>query len=190
MKPAAQSGRLNKTAAMEMSVGTIVTIVLLVTVLILGVVLVKNIFSSATSVVDLTDQQLKDEINKLFSEEERMGIYPGTREVKIKQESDDGIGFLIRNLKQGSAGEATFSYVVSASDVTNCGISKQVAESWITVGKQEDDIAIPTGGDTVRKIRFLIPLGSPLCTARFNIVVRSAGTLYESDFFDVIVKAK
>ena len=57
----------SKIGQMEMSVGTIVTIVLLVTLLILGVVLIKNIFSSAKGVVDLTDQQLRSEISKLFS---------------------------------------------------------------------------------------------------------------------------
>ena len=53
----------NKKAAMEMSVGTIVTIVLLMSVLILGIFLVQNIFKSAKGAVDLTDKQLKNEIN-------------------------------------------------------------------------------------------------------------------------------
>ena len=83
---------------MEMSVGTIVTIVLLVTLLILGVVLIKNIFTSAKGVVDLTDQQLRNEINKLFSEDSKISIYPGTRLVEIKQEATDGVGFGIKNL--------------------------------------------------------------------------------------------
>ena len=55
-----------KKAAMEMSVGTIVTIVLLMSVLILGIFLIKNIFSSAKNAIDLTDEQLNAEINELF----------------------------------------------------------------------------------------------------------------------------
>jgi hypothetical protein len=125
----------NQKAQMEMSVGTIVTIVLLVTLLILGVVLIKNIFTSAKGVVDLTDQQLRSEISKLFSEDSKMSIYPGTRLVEIKQEATDGVGFGIKNLQQGAAGQTTFSYIISAADVSNCGVTNSVAESWITVGK-------------------------------------------------------
>ena len=63
-----------------MSVGTIVTIVLLVTVLVLGLVLVRTIFASAKGAVDLTDQQLRNELSKLFGEERRVSIFPGPRE--------------------------------------------------------------------------------------------------------------
>ena len=61
--------RGNKKAALEMSVGTIVVIVLAVTLLVLGVIFVNRIFSSASGIIDLTDQQLRDEVQKLFSEE-------------------------------------------------------------------------------------------------------------------------
>ena len=180
----------NTKAAFEMSVGTIVTIVLSVTLLVLGIFFVQQIFSSAKGVVDLTDQQLRNEINKLFSEESRMSIYPGTRYFEIKQEGTDGVGIGIKNLQQGSSGQATFSYVVSASDVTNCGVTNSVAESWILVGKQESNIAIPIGDSIVRKVMFQIPVGSPLCTARFKIEVTQGGTNYASDFFDLKIKAK
>ncbi|MDD5012635.1 MAG: hypothetical protein PHQ66_03275 [Candidatus Nanoarchaeia archaeon] len=180
----------NKKGAIEMSIGTIVTIVLMVTMLILGIVLIRNIFASAKGVVDLTDQQLRDEVNKLFSEENAIAIYPGTRYVEIKQEATDGVGFGIRNLQQGAAGETTFSYQVSASDVGNCGVSEAVAESWIIVGKAEDDIAIPIGGNIVRKVMFQIPLGSPLCIARYKVEVQAGGSAYASDFFDVKILAK
>lgn len=180
----------NKKGAIEMSVGTIVTIVLMVTMLILGIVLIRNIFSSAKGVVDLTDEQLRDEVNKLFSEEHALVIYPGTKYIEIKQDSIDAIGFGIKNLQQGAAGETRFSYQVSASDVSNCGISEEVAESWIVVGKAEDDLAIQIGGYVARKIRFQIPLGSPLCIARFKVEVQADGDIYGSDFFDVKVLPK
>ena len=53
----------NKKAAMEMSVGNIVTIVLLMTVLVLGIILVQRIFTSGVGVVDLTDEQLSGTIS-------------------------------------------------------------------------------------------------------------------------------
>jgi hypothetical protein len=180
----------NKNAQMEMSVGTIVTIVLLVTLLILGIVLIKNIFTSAKGVVDLTDEQLRNEVNKLFSEDSKISIYPGTRMLEIKQESTDGVGFGIKNLQEGVSGENTFSYAVSASDVSDCGVTKEVAEDWITVGQAEEDLAIPVGDAIVRKVLFRIPVGAPLCTARFKVEVKVGATNYASDFFDLTIKAK
>jgi hypothetical protein len=133
---------------------------------------------------------MRNEINKLFSEESMIAIYPGTRSLDIKQEASDGIGFGIRNLQQGAAGGTSFSYVVSAADVANCGISKATAESWITVGKEEEDISIPIGGSVYRRVMFQIPLGSPLCTARFKVEVKAGTAIYASDFFDIKIKAK
>jgi hypothetical protein len=184
----------NKNAQMEMSVGTIVTIVLLVTLLILGVVLIKNIFSSATGVVDLTDTQLRSEINKLFSEDSKISIYPGTRLLEMKQETTDGIGLGIKNLLTGASSDKTFSYtvVVSDSDLkTKCGIDAETAESWIATGRSEEDIPIPSGDFTTQKILFEIPSGSPLCTIRFRVnVYTNDKVVYATDFFDLKVMAK
>ncbi|MEK6827181.1 MAG: hypothetical protein AABX99_01730 [Nanoarchaeota archaeon] len=181
----------NRKAQMEMSVGTIVTIVLLVTLLILGVVLIKNIFTSAKGVVDLTDQQLRSEIGKLFSEDTKLSIYPGTKLVEIKQGTTDGVGIGIKNLLEGTAGNTKFSYVVTASDFANCGVTKAVAESWITVGKSATELSIASGDIRSVKILFNIPVGSPLCTARFNVdVTQGNGVTYAGDSFDVTIKAK
>ena len=58
----------NKKAALELSIGTIVIIVIAVTMLILGLVLVRTIMCGALiTSLDLT-QKMKDQINKLFQE--------------------------------------------------------------------------------------------------------------------------
>lgn len=176
-----------------MSVGTIVTIVLSVTLLVLGIYFVQQIFSSAKGVVDLTDQQLRNEINKLFSEEDRISIYPSTRYVEIKQENTDGVGIGIKNLLTGSSGSKTFSYnvVVSDPDVgSKCGIDDDEVLSWIVTGRAEDDIPIPSGDLSTQKVLFEIPTGAPLCTIRFRINVFADGDSYATDLFDLKVKAK
>ncbi len=183
----------NRRAAMEMSVGTIVTIVLLVTVLILGVVLIKNIFTSAKRVVDLTDEQLTNEVNKLFSEESKVSIYPSTRFIQIKQEDTDGVGLGIKNLLTGASGSKKFSYTVSVSDAdiqSKCGIDAATAEKWIVTGRAEENIAIASGDSSVQRVMFNIPVGAPLCTIRFRVNVEADGSVYKSDFFDVEIKAK
>jgi len=183
----------NTKAAFEMSVGTIVTIVLSVTLLVLGIFFVQNIFSSAKGVVDLTDQQLRNEINQLFSEENRMSIYPSTRLVEVKQESTDGVGVGIKNLLTGASGDKVFSYEVTVSDADleeKCGVDSEEVENWIVTGRAENDIPIPSGDISTQKVLFEIPTGAPLCTIRFRINVKADEETYATDFFDLKIKAK
>ena len=71
---------------MEMSVGTIVTIVLLMSALVLGLVLTRTIFNTSRSAVDLTEQQLTNEIGKAFgSDEDKLAVYPKSGRLTIKQ---------------------------------------------------------------------------------------------------------
>jgi hypothetical protein len=183
----------NKHGTMEMSIGTIVTIVLLVSVLILGIFLIQKIFKSATSVVDLTDQQLRSEVNKLFSGEEQIAIYPSTRLVEIKQNTEDGVGVGIRNLQTGASASTTFSYSVQVSDPniqTKCGIPASDALAWIQTGQAENNIPIPSGDFSSQKVLFQIPVGAPLCIIRFRVTVTPDKGSAFSDFFDLSVKAK
>jgi len=186
--------RINsKRAAMEMTMGTMVTIVLLVTVLILGLVFVRTVFTSAKGAIDLTDQQLKNELSKNFGEESRIAIYPGTRLIEIKQESLDSVGIGIKNLLRGVAGTSTFSYQVVVSDPDlerKCRISEDSVIRWIVTGRSEIDIPIPSGAFSSQKILFDIPSGSPLCEIRFRVNVDVDGTSYATDFFDISIKAK
>ncbi len=181
---------MKKRAAMEMSMGTIVTIVLSVTLLIAGVIFIRNLIVVQKGVIDLTDAQLRDEINKLFSTDSRLVIYPQTRFVQIKQETTDGVGIGIKNLLQGSGGDTTFSYVVLATDVSDCGITEEEAEEWIITGKQENDIPIASGALMTDKIIFRIPVGAPLCIAKFRVNVDINGDAYATDSFNIEVKAK
>lgn len=77
----------NKKATMEMSVGTIVTIVLLMTVLILGLVMIRTIFKGSIENINGIDTAVKDQINKLFSEDtsRQIVVYPTSRYVTIKK---------------------------------------------------------------------------------------------------------
>ena len=179
----------DKKAAMEMSMGTIVTIILLVSVLILGIFLVQKIFSSATNAVDLTDQQLKGEINKLFSEDKKLVIYPGTRFIEAKQGENSGVGVGIKNLLKGDSSSKTFSYEVVVSDGSDCPGGETSVIKWITRGRIESDLPIPVGDLSSQKVVVNVPEGTALCSARFRINVFADGTAYATDFFDVQVTA-
>lgn len=160
-----------KKAAMEMSVGTIVTIVLLMTVLILGLVLVRGIFSSSIENIDSIDQNVKNEINKLFTEDSsrQIVIYPPTREIAIKKGETGGFGFSIRNTMQDNR---AFSYTVTESE-NSCGMSESEAEDLIILGKSGDGINIGSGNvlDNPILVKFDISENTPLCNIRYNLDV-------------------
>ena len=172
-----------------MSVGTIVTIVLLMSVLVLGIFLIKNIFSSSKNAIDLTDKQLTSEIEKLFSEESRLVIYPTSMLLKLKQEEAGAVGLGIKNLATSAGQGDTFSYEVVASE-NNCGLSNSEIEEWIILGKSEENIQITIGEMEVARVTFQIPSGTPLCSARFRVNVYVEGDSYDTESFDVQVKAK
>ncbi len=184
--------RSSKKAQMQMSVGTIVTIVLLMTVLILGLVLVRTIFKGATNVVDLSNDQLMEEVNKLFGEDKGVVVYPASRRIEVEQGEIDGFGIGIKNLL-GTAGGDTFSYeaVVSDPDLQQkCGVNENTVAGWISTGRAESNIPIPSGATSTQRVLLDIPLGSALCTFRLRVNVDSAQGNYGTEFMDITIKAK
>lgn len=183
--------KINNRGAIELSIGTIVIIVLAMSMLILGLVLVKNIFSSANNAIDMTDAQLKDEINKLFTEDKKIVVYLPDQLAKIKQNENWGIGFGIKNLQKGTSEPGRFNYnvVVSDPDVrTKCGIGERDVENWIIAGRS-DSTTLPPGEVFAGRVRFMIPDGAPICIVRFHIDVTKDNAPYATDFFDIEVLA-
>ena len=181
---------LKKKAAMEMSVGTIVTIVLPVSVLVLGLLLIQNIFSSAKDAVDLTDNQLKDEIQKIFSEEKKLVIYPGTTEIEVERGETSGIGIGVRNRLRGDEeGVFDYSLLVDDSDIrNNCGVDANEVESWIR-GKEGSDIALPIGNEVqIERVLFDIPENAPLCSVKMRVKITVDKSNYATDSFFLTIK--
>lgn len=178
----------NKKAAMEMSVGTVVTIVLLMSVLILGLVLVRTIFTGAKENIEGIDQNVKNEINKLFSDDssKKIVVYPSTRFVRIKKGTESqGFGFSIRNVGES---EGTFSYEIgvalktSGKTDSSCDMSENGANNLITLGKEGSNIKIPAGNIMEQPIfvRFNIPENAPPCQIRYNLQLYKNNAAYES----------
>lgn len=179
----------NKRGAIEMSIGTIVIIVLAMSMLILGMILVKNIFVGASDNVLQMNDKVKDQINKLFVEDKRTVIYLPNQIAKIKQNEDWGVAFGIKNLARGTVETGRFHYdvIVSDPDVRQkCGVDERTIESWIRTGRA-DDMVIAPGQSYFGIVRFLIPENAPLCTVRFHIDVTMDNQPYATDFFDIEV---
>tara|TARA_Y100000310_G_C20677743_1_gene814074 strand:+ start:39 stop:650 length:612 start_codon:yes stop_codon:yes gene_type:complete len=178
----------SKHSALELSIGTIVIIVLAMSMLILGLVLIRTIFTGAKYNVETMNDKVRDEISELFTEEKKTVIYLANQKADINPGEDWGVAFAIKNLRKGVADAQNFRYIVEASDSNikkKCGINEATANSWIATGG-EDNIDIPPGDTYHGVVRFRVPEGSPLCIIRFNLDVKVEGETYApSDFFDI-----
>jgi hypothetical protein len=171
---------MKKKAAMEMSVGTIVTIVLLMAILVLGLVLIRTIFKGSVENIDGIDTAIKSEIDKLFAEnaDKKIVIFPPTREVVIKKGEDTrGFGISIRNIDE----EAKFSYDITAQEAS-CDLRLSEAEDFISLNQKRNNIQI--GGGTIMDdpifVKFKIPESAPPCQVTYTLVMERDGQLYGS----------
>jgi hypothetical protein len=184
----------SKKAAMEMSVGTIVTIVLLMTVLVLGLVMIRSIFRSTTTSIDSIDQSVKNEINKLFSEDnsKKVVIYPQTRAISLKKGDSGGFGFSIRNIDEA---DGSFSYEVSVdkNGIACSGMTLRDAQALIIQGGKADNINIPSGDSLTDPVlvKFKIPETATVCNIRYNLDISEDGKQYAPTIsVDLEIQAK
>lgn len=170
-----------KRGAFEMSMTTVVIIVLSMTMLILGLTLVRTIFTGAKYNVEQINDKVRDSINSLFLENanEKLIVYLPNLQADIKQGESYGVAFAIKNIE--SAGR-TFQYTVTPSG-GNCPTGVDPA-TWIVVGGK-DTVSISSGDTAYLLTRFRPPLTTPLCINRFKISVLD----YKDAFFDVEIKS-
>ncbi len=179
-----------KKAAMEMSVGTIVTIVLLMTVLILGLVLVRTIFSSAKYNVENIDEKIRGEIGKLFADDKPIVVHLPNQKAEIKQGEEWGVAWGVKNLEEGTTESSLLTYEVIASYTQACGITEETATAYINPGQKETTgIPLRPGQSHYEISRVNIPSIAPLCTLRYRINTQLDGVDYYSSFFDVKIEA-
>ena len=181
----------NKKAAMEMSMGTMVTIILLVVVLVLGIFFIQKIFFSGTNAIDAVDSQVQSEINKLFSKDEGQSlvIYPSSREVTIKRGSDPkGFAFSVRN-KDGLDSHA-FGYMVKSNDVTSCKntLTKSKADEFVLNGVCSISLGAGQTLDLARVVKFDIPEETSACTIVYTLNVKKDNADYNSADIFVTIK--
>lgn len=177
----------SKKAAMEMSVGTLVTIVLLMVVLVMGIILIRNIFGGSTDAVENINDQVTNEINNLFSDKTtKLSISPGDRSITLEVEDvPKGFAFSVRN---NEIEEKSFTYVVTAQDVSRCGITREEAESYLL--PQSGGFTLPEGAkmDVPELIKFDLLENAPPCTMTYLLSVEKEGKIYSSAQIFVTIK--
>ena len=166
-----------KKAAMEMSVGTLVTIVLLMVVLVLGIVLIRSIFGGGQDAVENINNQIIDEINKVFSDETRLiSVAPASRTISLERSGKPaGFAFSVRNSKTEAK---TFSYITFADSTPKCGASftSVDADKYLLVNKGSFSLGAGQTLDLPILIKFQIPSGAPPCTIIYRINICEGST--------------
>ena len=181
----------NRRAAMEMSVGTIVTIVLLMSVLVLGIFLVQKIFKSSINAIDNVDEAINEEIKILFGNDETKGliIYPTSRQVTLDKNDDvpKGFAFSVRNKDVESA---EFSYTIVANDISNCGttMTKEKANSYLIGGSGSFSLGPGNSLDLARLVKIDVDGTAPPCTIFYVLDVKKGTESYSTADISVTIK--
>ena len=179
---------VNKRGAMEMSMGTIVTIVLLMSVLVLGLVFVKNIFKSGDNVIKMTDSQLQQKVSSIFENPDlKVTIYPTTKNLEVTPNEKGQIAIGIKNVANRVSEAKWFSYAVYAENNT-CGIPNPNQLKWLVLGAS-NSMQIPVGEFAYRRITVLVPEGTPNCIADFGVTIKRGSEVYGDDYFQIEVKS-
>tara|TARA_Y100000310_G_C20515864_1_gene731156 strand:- start:345 stop:905 length:561 start_codon:yes stop_codon:yes gene_type:complete len=177
---------IQKRGALELSVSTIVVVVLAMSMLILGLVLVRNIFTGAIDNVDSINDKTKAELNKLFNDEDqKVVVNLPDNTVKIRKKDGDGsVSFVIKNTVKGESDSGRFNYEVSVGEVEqSCSsLSEVQAQTYISIGSVDSFTLSP--GDVVgRTVKLRVPESAPLCEIRYDIDIFKDNLVYESTSF-------
>jgi len=164
-----------------MSVGTMVTIVLLMIVLVLGIFFIQKIFGAGTDAIDTIDNEVQSQIQKLFAEEGRkVAVYPTSREITIKKGDDPaGFAFSVRNT---DVEESSFSYNTYSTDVSTCGstFSEAHANNMLLAGTGSFNLGPGNSLDIPILVRFVVPESTPPCTIVYQVDIEKDGGSYST----------
>lgn len=183
---------LDKKAAFELSMTTIVIIVLAMTLLILGLTLIKKIFTGAIGNVQRLDDKVRAAIDELFLEkEEELIFYLTKNTAEIPQGTDWGVAF---GFSPDEAGGYTYTVKLDKDGIWKnlCpGIKETDAENILGIGKSGDFGSVYSGAHEYGLIKFLVPKTFPLdCQIRYRLFIKKDGRDYIGGFFDVKVVRK
>jgi len=185
---------MQKKAAFELSMTTVVIIVLAMTMLILGLTLVKKIFSMGYNVIDITDQKVRDAINKFITVgggEEELQFYLPEKTADVPQGTTWGIAF---RFSPEEPPTAEYSYNTEVSEISSLTcpktITKSEAEKRIILGKSGKIGTVSSGEYKFGLIKINIPKTYPLnCEIRYLVTI-TGGNREISENFDVKIVRK
>jgi hypothetical protein len=181
----------NKKGAIELSISTVVIIVLGMTLLIGGIVLVQRIISSSISSIDKIDAGVESQVTKLFSDDSQKTVVRLTNnQIDIKQGQSFGFAVGMKNTEEGSSSASTFTYTVTASDIEKgcSGLTLAQVNGYVILGDTGSVSLLP--GKVGTKLITIKPASTAaLCAVMYDLNVLKAGQPYDSTQFRVDIKS-
>lgn len=170
----------SKKAAIELSIGTMVIIVLAMSMLILGLVLIKNIFVGSTETVNELNEKVRSAVSSLFSDEGADVVVKlgSDHTARIKAGTDSfGIAIGARTPDGSSTTRERMKYTLTLDTLTQKSCYKTISPAgtealFITSLKTPLPFDEADKSNVFARIILTIPKGTPVCTQKVYVDVK------------------
>jgi hypothetical protein len=174
---------MKKRGAIDLSMSTIVIVIIGVVVLALGIGLISKMSCNISRGIDSLNEASKEQIFDMFTQDQKLVVK------EIKNEVHKGlnynVGFGIRD-NEGSS--AKYSYVVEADDLGQCDFTGEIANNFIVLGKSQEDVQFSE--KYAGLITFSIPVETKNCILSYKITVNKDNQFYDAKGFQVEILNK
>lgn len=163
----------NKKAAIELSIGTIIIIVLGVSMLILGMILVRSIMCSAIGLTGDVNTKVTDELNKYFGESqaEVACVGEGTEAIKMPTGKDNIVYCAIHTTEQ-----AKYEITMTKISTSIPSLTQAQLDKWVTTNSWSGEVA-PGDSSLKKVVRIKVPSDAPEGDVIVSISITKDGTL-------------
>jgi len=170
-----------KKGAMELSLSTIVTIVLLVIMLGVGIYIITLIRGGATEAIDSINDNVIKAIEDAFVDEDKtIAIYPTTRTIRIGQ-GDTGRGFAF-SVKNKDIKSHSYTWEVKVDEnydiEEECGIGMADANFWIVQDTGSFKLASSQTIELPILVKYDIPESAPNCQIPYLLEINQDDSYY------------
>ncbi|MBT7706478.1 hypothetical protein HN747_03430 [archaeon] len=187
----------SKRGAMELSMSTIVIVVLSMALLVGGLLLVRNVTGGATQSVDTINEKVMSEINGLFSENKRVVVKLGSNRLAKIKADDEVFGVVVAasTIDGDLANSENIKYKLSLDEsarencLTEIGQVK-TEELFLQTINEEHGFDSFDGSTAAALIQLQIPEGTKLCTQKVFFDVYEDGENNGREFFVISIRSK
>jgi hypothetical protein len=181
-----------KKGALELSISTVVVIVIGMSMLILGLVLVRTIFTSSIGSVNAIDEGVKNEIEGLFQNDgSDLIIKLGADNVaKVKPGNRFNVAFGAQHPDGDSVQSGSILFRIKLDENTNDNClqklgQRETEDLFKTRLDTWNSISPFRGPNSFDLVEIDVPKGTERCTQKVNLEVRLKDSTdpYEGDFF-------
>ena len=170
--------RRGKKAALELSIGTVVIIVIAVIMLIMGIVFVRSVMCSAMGLTGDLNDKVKGEVNKLF------GATGG--EIQCLGASGEPVKMIpgeTNNIYCGIKAPKTAQYTIELTSYEGTVSTKNELKSWLITESWQGEVS---PGDEIPKkaIRINVPDNAPEENLMLQVTIKKDGNLISTQDLD------